>query len=70
MTLIANGGLSAGEVDRNLRRAADLIAEASALVQAALENSAELYELCTELDNHAADLEVLADDLEVRSIWG
>jgi hypothetical protein len=67
--LKVNANLSMEQVDAQLRKAADMIAEANMLIQTAFESSEELYELCSELDNLAENIEAQADSLAVEAVW-
>lgn len=63
MAMTANSNLTDREVEQRLRKAADLIAEADALLQSTFEAGEDLYFICTQLQDHCADLEQEADEL-------
>jgi phosphoglycerate-specific signal transduction histidine kinase len=63
MALTPNSNLSDKQVEQRLRKAADLIAEADALIQSTFEADDELYILCSQLQDYCADFEMEADEL-------
>lgn len=64
MSLTPYSRLSDKQVEDRLRKAADLIAEADALLQNTFEDSEDLYLLCTQLQDFCADLEMEADEMQ------
>ena len=64
MSLTPYNKLSDKQVEDRLRKAADLIAEADALIQNTFEADDELYEFCTVLQDLCADLEAEADEMQ------
>lgn len=63
MSLTPNSRLTDAQVEQRLRKAADLIAEADAVLQNTFEDGEDLYLLCTQLQDFCADLEMEADEL-------
>jgi len=63
MSLSPNAGLSDTQVEQRLRRIADLIGRADALIQSTFEADDELYAVCTVLQDLSADFEMEADEL-------
>jgi phosphoglycerate-specific signal transduction histidine kinase len=63
MALTPNPALSDKQVEQRLRKAAELIDRADALIQSTFEADDELYELCSRLQDMCADFEMEADEL-------
>ena len=64
MSLTPVKGLTDKQVEDRLRKAADLINRADALIQSTFEADDELYELCSRLQDYCADLEQEADEMQ------
>jgi phosphoglycerate-specific signal transduction histidine kinase len=54
---------SDAQVELRLRKAAELIDRADALIQSTFEADDDLYEFCTKLQDLCGDLEMEADEL-------
>ena len=56
--------LSDAEVSANMRRAAELLDAANALLQNTFEHSEDLYNMCSDIEDICGDLEAEADELD------
>jgi hypothetical protein len=56
--------LSDAEVSANMRKAAELLDQANALLQSTFEAGEDLYNLCCDIEDICGNLEAEADELE------
>ena len=64
MSLDPCSNLSDAAVSTNMRKAADLIEQANALLQRTFEANDDLYAICSTLESICGDLEMDADELD------
>lgn len=64
MSLDPRSNLSNAEVSANMRRAAELLDQANALLQSTFEAGEDLYNMCSDIEDICADLEANADELD------
>jgi hypothetical protein len=63
MSLDPRSNLSDAEVDANMRKAAELLDQANAVLQMTFEANEDLYSLCSDIEDLCSDLEAEADEL-------
>jgi hypothetical protein len=64
MSMDPRSDLSDAEVSANMRRAADLLDQANALLQRTFEAGEDLYNMCSDIEDICGDLEAEADELD------
>ena len=64
MLMDPRSNLSNAEVSANMRKAADLLDQANALLQNTFEHTEDLYNMCSDIEDICADLEAEADELD------
>jgi hypothetical protein len=64
MSLWTRSDLSDAEVSANMRKAAELLDQANALLQSTFEAGEDLYNMCSDIEDICGDLEMEADELD------
>ena len=64
MSMEPRSELSDAEVSANMRKAAELLDEANALLQSTFEAGEDLYNMCCDIEDICGNLEAEADELD------
>ena len=64
MSMDPCSNLSDAEVSANMRKAAELLDQANALLQSTFEAGEDLYNMCSDIEDICGNLEAEADELE------
>jgi hypothetical protein len=64
MSMEPRSNLSDAEVSANMRKAAELLDQANALLQSTFEAGEDLYNMCSDIEDICGDLEAEADELD------
>ena len=64
MSMDPRSALSDAEVSANMRKAAELLDQANALLQSTFEAGEDLYNMCCDIEDICGNLEAEADELD------